>query len=173
MLFILKDEIPDVANIFIDDLPIKGPAIQYLTPEGKPETLSENPGIRRFIWEHAIDVNRVIHRVKRSGATFSPKKTQICLPEVLIVGQKCTAEGRLPDVDKVAKILNWPPLTTPKEARGFLGLCGTVRIWIRNYSTLAQPISELWRQGVEFIWDERCQKAFKTLKEIVASAPAL
>jgi hypothetical protein len=173
MLFILKDEIPHVANIFIDDLPIKGPALQYLTSEGTPETLIENPGIRRFIWEHAVDVNRIMHRIKRSGATFSPKKTQICLPEVVIVGQKCTPEGRLPDVDKVNKILNWPALTTPKEARGFLGLCGTVRNWIRNYSALAQPISELWRQKVDFIWDERRQEAFATLKKIVASAPAL
>ena len=95
-----------------------------------------------YIWEHAVDVDRIMHRVKRSGATFSPKKTQICLPEVLIVGQKCTPEGRLPDVDKISKIMNWPPLTTQKEARGFLGLCGTVRNWIKNYSTLAQPISE-------------------------------
>lgn len=173
MLFILNDEIPDVANIFIDDLPIKGPAIQYLTPEGVPETIKENKGIRRFIWEHAQDVNRIMHRVKRSGATFSPNKSQICLPEVVIVGQKCTPEGRLPDIDKVDKILNWPPLSTPKEARGFLGLCGTMRIWIKNYSALAQPISELWRQKVDFIWDERRQEAFHTLKKIISSAPAL
>ena len=48
-----------------------------------------------------------------------------------------------------------------------------VRNWIRNYSALAQPISELWRQNVEFVWDERRQEAFTTLKRIVASAPAL
>jgi hypothetical protein len=173
MLFILQDEIPKTANIFIDDLPIKGPAIQYLTKEGEPETLKENPGIRRFIWEHAVDVNRIMHRIKRSGATFSATKTQICLPEVVIVGQKCTPEGRLPDFAKIEKILNWPDLTTPKEARGFMGLCGTVRIWIKNYSTLAQPITELWRQKVEFIWDERRQEAFRALKKIVVSAPAL
>jgi hypothetical protein len=34
MTFILQDEIPDVANIFIDDLPIKGPATQYLDRHG-------------------------------------------------------------------------------------------------------------------------------------------
>jgi hypothetical protein len=61
MTFILQDEIPDVANIFIDDLPIKGPATQYLDRHGNPETLAENPGIRRFIWEHAQDVHRIMH----------------------------------------------------------------------------------------------------------------
>jgi hypothetical protein len=137
MTFILQDEIPDVANIFIDDLPIKGPATQYLDRYGNPETLAENPGIRHFIWEHAQDVHQIMHRIKCAGATFSPKKTQICRPEVVIVGQKCSAEGRSPDDDRIAKILNWPPLTTVKEVRGFLGLCGTVRIWIKDFSQIA------------------------------------
>jgi len=53
MTIVLQDEIPHTANIFIDDLPIKGPESQYLDSEGKPEVLKENPGIRRFIWEHA------------------------------------------------------------------------------------------------------------------------
>jgi transposase InsO family protein len=173
MTFILHDEIPVKANIFIDDLPIKGPKSAYLDVEGNPETLEENPGIRRFVWEHAQDVHRIMHRVKDSGATFSALKIQLCLPRVLILGQTCTPEGRLPDKSKVEKILNWPDLTTPKEARGFLGLCGTVRIWIPGYSELARPITELWRQNFDFIWDERRKNAFETLKRLVASAPAL
>jgi hypothetical protein len=36
MTFILKDEIPHVANIFIDDVPIKGPATAYLDNDGNP-----------------------------------------------------------------------------------------------------------------------------------------
>ena len=173
MTFILQDEIPDIANIFIDDLPIKGPVSQYLDKDGEPEVLEENPGIRRFIWEHAQDVHRVMHRVGCAGATFASNKTQICRREVVIVGQKCTPEGRLPEDSKVEKILKWPPLTTPKEARAFLGLCGTVRIWIANYSQLARPLTELWRHNVEFIWDARRQEAFATLKVLVSSAPAL
>jgi hypothetical protein len=173
MSFILHDEIPDVANIFIDDLPIKGPVSQYLDKNGDPEVIKENPGIRRFIWEHAQDVHRVMHRVKCAGGTFASNKTQICRQEVVIVGQKCTPEGRLPEDSKVIKILKWPSLTTPKEARAFLGLCGTVRIWIQNYSQLARPLTELWRHNVEFIWDQRRQNAFAKLKELVSSAPAL
>ena len=173
MVFILQDEIPQVANVFIDDLPIKGPETQYLDKDGKPETLIENPGIRRFIWEHANDVNRIMHRIKEAGATFSAKKTQLCCPEVLIIGQKCTPQGRLPDDDKVSKILNWPQLANPREARGFLGLCGTVRIWIKDYSKLARPLTELWRKAEDFEWNERRQEAFDTLKKLVSSAPAL
>jgi hypothetical protein len=173
MSIILHDEIPNVANIFIDDLPIKGPETRYLDQNGNPEVLSENPGIRRFVWEHALDVHRIMHKVKTAGATFAANKAQICLPEVLIIGQTCNANGRSPDKTKVEKILNWPPLTTPKEVRRFLGLCGTVRIWIPNYSKNVRPLTELYRNNVEFIWDERRQEAFKTIKSLIASAPAL
>jgi hypothetical protein len=173
MIFILRDEIPTVANIFIDDLPIRGPATIYPDLHGKPEVLRENPGIRRFIWEHAVDVNRIMHRIRQAGATFSAKKCQICLPEVLIVGQTCTPEGRLPDKDKVQKILNWPLPETITQVRGFLGLCGTVRIWILGYSLLNRKITELYHKDKEFIWTQERIQAFEDLKIAVSSAPAL
>ena len=160
----LQDEIPNIANIFIDDLPIKGPATKYLDSHGNPEVLAENPGIRRFIWEHAQDVHRIMHKVKKAGATFAANKAQICVPEALIVGQTCNAAGRSPDESKVNKILTWPPLKTPREVRQFLGLCGTVRIWIPNYSSLVRPLTELYRNDAEFIWNEHRQKVFDTIK---------
>ena len=123
---VLKDENPHTAHIFIDDLLIKGPATQYLDEHGKPKVILDNLGIQQFIWEHAQDVHQVLHRVHCAGATISSKKAQICLPEALIVDQRCNAEEQEPDTDKVDKILKWPPLATPKEVRRFLGLCGTV-----------------------------------------------
>jgi len=95
-----------------------------------------------------------MHKVKCAGATFAANKTQICLPEVLIIGQTCNSTGRSPDIAKVDKILNCPPLKNPKEVHQFLGLCGTVRIWIPKYSSLIRPLTELYRQNVVFIWDE-------------------
>ena len=173
MVFILRDEIPQVANIFIDDLPIKGPVTIYPDKDGNPEVLKENPGIRRFIWEHALDVNRIMHRIKKSGATFSAKKVQLCRPKVLIVGQTCTPEGRIPDEMKVEKILKWPLPETISQVRGFLGLCGTVRIWIPGYSQMNRKLTELYKKDVEFVWTEERIEAFESLKKAVSSAPAL
>jgi len=67
-----------------------------------------------------------MHHVHHAGATISAHKAQVSLPEVLIVGQRCNTKGQEPNRDKVSKILDWPPLTNPKEVRCFLGLCGTV-----------------------------------------------
>jgi hypothetical protein len=48
---------------------------------------------------------------------------------------------QIPEDDRKAKVVKWPIVTTPKEVRGFLGLCGTVRIWIENYSKLVRPLT--------------------------------
>jgi hypothetical protein len=173
MVMVLQNEIPHIANIFIDDLPIKGPITQYLDTNGNPEVLPNNHGIRRFIWEHAVDVHRIMHRLICAGATVSAHKAQICLPDVLIVGQRCNAEGREPDTSKTKKILSWPTLENPKEVRRFLGLCGGVRIWIPNYSLIVRPLTELYHKDKEFIWDDRRQAAFDKIKALVTSAPAL
>ena len=173
MVYILKDEIPDKANVFIDDLPIKGPKSCYPDEHGKPAVLAENPGIRKFVWEHMNDVHRIMHKVDCAGGTFSATKVQICRKEALIIGQLCTPEGRVPDRKKVSAIVDWPPLTSPKEVRQFLGLCGTVRIWIESYSSLIRPLTELYRQNVAFLWSVRRAEAFERIKALVTSAPAL
>lgn len=69
--------------------------------------------------------------------------------------------------------MKWPSLKNPREVRRFLGLCGTVRVWIKDYSKIIRPLTELYRTGVEFVWDERRQQAFDDIKKIILSAPAL
>ena len=101
--FILQDEMPVVTEPFIDDIPVKGPETRYQDHEGKFETIPENPGIRRFIWEHLGNVNRVIQRIKHAGGTFSGLKSSLCTETAVVVGHKCTMEGRLPDESRVQK----------------------------------------------------------------------
>ena len=173
MMFILQDEVPNVAGVFIDDVPIKGPASRYLGPDGREETIPYNPGIRRYIWEHLNDVHRILHRIGEAGGTVSAKKMQLCQAEVEIVGHQCSAKGREPVDSRTKRITNWPTPINLKEVRGFLGLCGTVRIWIENYSQISRPLVELTRKNTEFHWGPDQEEAFNQLKDLVTKAPAL
>ena len=173
MTFILQDEIPNVAGVFIDDIPIKGPESKYLTEGGEEATIPENPGIRRYVWEHLQDLHRILHRIGEAGGTVSGKKMQLCRSDVEIVGQKCSSRGREPTDAKVKKILDWPVPRNTTDMRGFLGLCGTVRIWIKDYSQIARPLVDLTRKAAEHTWGEAQVRAFLELKTLVTSAPAL
>lgn len=110
--YILQDEIPHVTMPYVDDVPAKGPKTRYEREDGTYETLPGRPTIRRFVWEHLQDVNRIIHRIKKAGATFLGKKAFVCVPEAIIVGHRCTYVGREPDESKVAKIKAWPRCET-------------------------------------------------------------
>ncbi|KZT22533.1 hypothetical protein NEOLEDRAFT_1022781, partial [Neolentinus lepideus HHB14362 ss-1] len=112
---ILQPEIPQYTIPYIDDVPVHGPATRYELPDGTHEKIPENPGIRRFIWEHFQNLNRIIQRMRYCGGdtpyvgTFSGLKLILCGPEVTVIGHKCTYEGRVPDEKRIEVIWNWGP----------------------------------------------------------------
>jgi hypothetical protein len=55
--YILRDEIPLFTVPFIDDVAMKGPVTRYENADGTYETIPENTGICRFVWEHLANVN--------------------------------------------------------------------------------------------------------------------
>ena len=174
MMFILKEEICNQkAGVFIDDIPVNGPRSQYLDQSGKPEVLSRNSKIPRYVWEHLNDLHRILWRIGEAGGTVSGKKMQLCRPEVEILGQTCSPKGRHPSEGTATKISNWPTPINLTEVRGFLGLCGTVRNWIKDFSMIAKPLVDLTRKDVEFHWSPEQEEAFSILKEKVTTAPAI
>jgi hypothetical protein len=92
---ILQLEIPHVMQPYIDDVLVQGPSSRYIHDNGKPKTIPDNSGIRRFVWEHFQDLNRVVQQMKYSGGAFSGYKMILCAPEITILGHRCTQEGQL------------------------------------------------------------------------------
>ncbi|KIK51095.1 hypothetical protein GYMLUDRAFT_181902, partial [Collybiopsis luxurians FD-317 M1] len=61
-----------------------------------------------FVWEHFQNLNCVVQCMKHACRTFSRTKASLCCIEIVVVGQKCTYEGQVPD-DKIAEVvLTWP-----------------------------------------------------------------
>ena len=171
--FILEPKIPNVAKPFLDDTVVMGPCSRYETPEGGYETTPDNPGMRRFIREHLSDVHRVLHRLRHAGATVSAKKIFLAVPEVIVLSHKCTYEGHIPDDSKVAKVRTWLPCKTVSDVCAFLGTAGTMRIWIKDFSSIAKPLVDLTRKDTDFIWQDEHDCAMEQLKAAIISSPAL
>lgn len=170
---ILQPEIPDVTWPFLDDVPVGGPRTRYETKDGGYETIPENPGIRRFVWEHFANLNRVVQRMKYCGGTFSGKKSVLCAEEFVVVGHLCTYEGRKPIPERVAVIERWGPCLSVSDVRSFLGTIGTFRIFIKDFAKRAEPIQRLTRRETHFKWEEEQELAMEDLKKAVREAPCL
>ena len=64
MVFILQDKIPQHTTPFVNDVPGKSIGTNYQDADGNYETIPDNPGIRRCIWEHLQVAHRIIQRQK-------------------------------------------------------------------------------------------------------------
>jgi hypothetical protein len=63
--------------------------------------------------------------------------------------------------------------TSVHQIRSFLGLAGYYRRFILDFSRIAKPMTELLKKGVKFVWSEKFEKAFHTLREHQTIAPVL
>ncbi len=157
VMTILEDLFPKIAMPFIDDIGVKGPYTDY----GGATSV---PGIRRFVFEHLLNLDKTMERIERAGATIGPK-SQFCYDGMIIVGFVCGSGGRSPEAAKVSKILNWKECKTVTETKAFLGICVYYRIWIKGYGIIAEPIYRLQQKGAEFVWGEEQANAMALLQE--------
>jgi ribonuclease HI len=73
----------------------------------------------------------------------------------------------------VQEVMEWRPPKSVHQIRSFLGLAGYYRHFVPDFSRIAKPMTELLKKGVKFVWDEKCENAFQTLKQYLTSAPVL
>ena len=77
------------------------------------------------------------------------------------------------DPVKVEGITQWPTPSCVKDVRSFLGFCNFYRAFISDFSNIAQPLNDLTCKNQQWDWSDKCEHAFRQLKEVCASEPVL
>ena len=95
------------------------------------------------------------------------------MKELEYLGHKLNEEGIQMQAGKVQAIVDYPVPVNVKSLRRFLGMVGYYRPFIQNFSTIAHPLTELFKTDKEFKWGVDQQKAFETLKEKLMKDPIL
>ena len=54
--------------------------------------------------------------------------------------------------------------STVKQVWSFLGFGNYYRKFIKDYGNLTQPLNELLKKDKKFVWTDKVQQAFETLK---------
>ena len=110
-------------------------------------------------------------RKNKLYAKFS--KCEFWMKEVLFLGHIISKDGVSVDPSKVAAVMDWKQPKSVTEIRSFLGLAGYYRRFIQNFSTIAIPLTSLTKKDKKFIWDEKCENSFQTLKKCLTTTPVL
>lgn len=122
---------------------------------------------------HQRHVRQVLQRLRDVGLYAKAEKCEFHTNKVEFLGFIISPSGISMDPKKVKNILDWPAPTTLTEARSFLGFCNFYRRFIRNYSTIAKPITDLTRKEAPFTWGTIQTAAFETLRGAFTSADLL
>ena len=114
--------------------------------------------------EHSQHLRKVLDtlRTEKLYAKFS--KCEFWIRRVEFLGHVVSEKGIHVDPSKIKAIENWSAPKTPTEIRQFLGLAGYYRKFIKNFSSIAKPLTSLTQKGVAFDWEAKQEKAFQTLK---------
>jgi len=122
---------------------------------------------------HNDDLREVFARLRVHNLKLQPGKCEFLRKEFTYLGHKLTDGGLRPDPEKVAVVKKFPNPTNTCEIKQYMGLCSYYRRFIPNFIKIAKPLTNLLRNNVPFVWDQKTEEAFVVLKEILNTEPLL
>nr|AHN53418.1 pol polyprotein [Nuttalliella namaqua] len=123
--------------------------------------------------EHLQRLSFVLAAFRQAGLQLNHKKCHFGYQQLKILGHVVSPKGVTPDPEKVRAVVDFPKPRTTKELRSFLGLCSYFRRFIKNFASIASPLTTLSSDTTPFVMDKSCDEAFATLKSLLASCPVL
>ena len=89
------------------------------------------------------------------------------------LGHVISGEGIVVDPAKVQAIMECPVPMNVLEVHSFIGLVGYYRWFVKGFSKIAGPITELQKKNKKFVCTEKCTEAFRRLKELFTTVAIL
>jgi hypothetical protein len=123
--------------------------------------------------EHIDHLHCVLTVLRKEKLYANLKKCSFCLDKVVFLGFVVGAKGIAVDEEKVKAIKEWPTPKSITEVRSFHGLASFYRRFVKDFSTLAAPLTEIVKKSVGFKWGSEQDRAFIEIKERLCGAPLL
>ena len=149
MMAIFSDFCEKIVEVFMDDFSVYGSSFD--------DCLS--------------NLDRVLQRCKDTNLVLNWEKCHFMVNEGIVLGQKISERGIEVDKAKVDGIEKIPYPTDIKGIRSFLGHAGFYRRFIKDFSKISRPLTNLLQKDIPFVFDDDCEEAFEILKRALITAP--
>ena len=133
--------------------------------------------------QHLERLDMILTRLRECQLKLSAEKCFLIQKRVKFLGHVVSEYGIETDPDKIEKVKNWPIPDNSDELRSFLAFAGYYRRFVKDFSKITRPLSDLLppttkkrnraKEQKEWSWTEKEQEVFDQLKSMLTSPPIL
>ena len=135
--------------------------------------LDDNLIFSRNFDEHWQHLRWALEKLREAKLYGRLHKCEFLKDQVNYLGFEVSPGGIKASPGKIRAMIEWPKPKSVHDVRSFLGLVSYYRRFVRGFSEMARPLTELTRVGVEWKWSTSQHQAFKRLKLAFTIAPVL
>ena len=100
----------------------------------------------KTLTEHEKHLRLVFKRLRENRLYVKPEKCEFAHEEIIFLGHKISAGLIRMDKGKVQAIMEWSVPTKVTELRSFLGLANYYKRFIKEYSKMVSPFTDLLKK---------------------------
>jgi hypothetical protein len=123
--------------------------------------------------EHEGHLRLVLQKLRDHKLCGKLSKCEFWLKLVAFFRHVISKGGISVDPSKVQDVLSWKAPTSVSDIQSFLGLAGYYRRFIKGFSKISKPMTELPGKDKQFEWMPACEASFQELKRRLTTAPIL
>lgn len=147
---------------------VLGPYLRKFTLVFMDDILVYSPSLER----HCDHLRQVLTKLREHKLFVKRSKCSFAHTKLEYLGHIIASQGVATDPKKTSTMEFCLVPQTVTELRGFLGLTGYYRRFVRSYGVLAKPLTNLLKKK-QFQWSAGADTAFQQLKKAMTSTPVL
>ena len=121
--------------------------------------------LRRFIYQYLHHLELVLQYCAEKTLTLNWEKCHFMIRHGIILRHEISKKGIEVDRAKIEVISKLPMPKCMKDIWSFLGHAGFYRRFIKDFSKIARPLTNLLAKDMPFTFDAECINSWRSLKE--------
>jgi hypothetical protein len=148
---VFSEFIKEIVEVFMDDFSVYG----------------------KTFMDCLANLDKVLTRCAEVDLVLNWEKCHFMVKKGIVLGHVISERGIKMDKAKVETVEQLLPPMDVKSLRSFLGHAEFYRRFIKYFSKITKPLTQLLQKDMAFYFDEKCLAAFRTLKCALVSAPII
>ena len=109
----------------------------------------------------------------KAGFTVKLAKCEFACSELEYIGHKVGLGVMSPKLLKVNALINTPKPINKRQLQLFLGFANYYKQYLKQYSTIAYPLTDMLRKDKKIVWTSECECSFQEIKRQLSESPVL